>query len=248
MDKSIEYQKLVNRRKLCQECYLQTGQTNLHNGSSLSFHEGIHDTNAIGQWSAWHGDLNADFMVIGQDWGDIEYYIQFRNQDVGEFEQDNKTNINLRTLFQCIDPKIDIFDLVTSVKLFFTNSLLCYKEGKMAQPTRAAQHRICSELYLQKLIEIVEPKVIITLGEKAFSGLWKLNFKMDRKLTSEKYMDLVERGELSLYLNDLQISAFPVVHPGPLGIRNRNFALQKEDWYKIGKKARALGIVDSKPD
>lgn len=243
MNKGFVYQQLINKRKLCQECYLQTGQMNLHNGSSLSFHEGIHDTNALGQWSAWHGDLNADFMVIGQNWGDLDYYIQFRNQNVGEFERDNKTNINLRTLFQCIDPKIDIFDSVTSVKLFFTNSLLCYKEGKMAQPTRAAQHRICSKLYLQELIKIIEPRIIITLGEKAFSGLWKLNFKKGSNITFDKYIDLVEHGELQLCVNNSTVSVFPVVHPGPLGIRNRNFALQKEDWYKIGQKARALSIV-----
>lgn len=243
MDKEFEYRQLVQKRKLCEECYLQTGQNNLHNGNKLNFHVGIHDTKAIGQWSAWHGDLDADFMVIGQDWGDKDYYIQFRNQNSGEFERNSKTNINLRMLFECINPEIDIFDSTTIVRLFFTNSLLCYKEGKMAQPTRAAQHRICSELYLKELIRIVRPKIIITLGEKAFNGLWKLDFEKSRNIKSGKYSDLVNKGELHIYLCGSQISVFPVVHPGPLGIRNRNLDLQKADWCKIGQKARLLDVV-----
>ena len=33
------------------------------------------DSDEIGPWTRLHGDLNASLMVIGQDWGDVDYFV-----------------------------------------------------------------------------------------------------------------------------------------------------------------------------
>ena len=49
----------------------------------------------LNAWSRWQGDLNADILVIGQDWGGEQCY---REQEGKDSDKDN-TNKNLIKLF-----------------------------------------------------------------------------------------------------------------------------------------------------
>lgn len=244
MERRERYKELVKRRKVCDACYFKTKKKVLYNGSELDFNKGISDTDEIGQWSAWHGNLDADIMVIGQDWGDKDFYINFKNSNTGNFEIDSKTNRNLRELFTYIDPDIDIFSNSNKVGLFFTNSILCYKEGKMADPTSGSHHRICSNLYLLDLIDIVQPKIIIPLGLKAFQGLLSCSFiGLNSAIKNLKYKEAVDNSPYNIEVNNKKIFVFPVFHPGPLGLANRSYDNQKKDWENIRKKILELSIL-----
>ena len=63
MTKEEQYNALVEKRKACKKC----SNCGLINPSQIE--SGKFDSDEIGPWTRWHGNLNADVMIIGQDWG-----------------------------------------------------------------------------------------------------------------------------------------------------------------------------------
>ena len=174
----------------------------------------------------------------------LQLYYSRTNKYVGDFETECKTNQKLRELFKCIDSDIDIYSDKCKVKLFFTNSLLCYKVGKMAEQTLNSHHNICSKLYLKELIQVIEPKIIITLGQKAFHGLISCGFHgLSDDIKKLKLKEIIEQNGYKIDVNNKDIFIFPVAHTSPLGIRNRSFTSQIQDWGNIRKKALELNII-----
>jgi len=92
--KDVRYSELVEKRK--KYCF-----NGLLNPSQIK--GGIYDNKtALGPWSLWQGNLDAQILVIGQDWGDENYYITNKGND----DDKNPTNSSLIKLFQTLD--IDI--------------------------------------------------------------------------------------------------------------------------------------------
>ena len=68
ISKDVRYEQLVECRKTCSLC------SALENPSRCE--QGQYDSPHIGPWSQWQGHLNAELMVVGQDWGDTNYFIK----------------------------------------------------------------------------------------------------------------------------------------------------------------------------
>lgn len=98
MNRQEEYRKLVKQRKGCELC-AHLGLTN-----PACFKGGIYDSDQIGPWSRWQGNLNAEIMVVGQDWGDTAYFEAWRGRDQSS---GNPTNSNLQLLLQTFDITIE---------------------------------------------------------------------------------------------------------------------------------------------
>ncbi len=60
------------------------------------------DSPQIGPWTQWQGDLDADLMVVGQDWGDVRYFRDNRGLD----KAGNPTNLMLAKLLLSIGMSI----------------------------------------------------------------------------------------------------------------------------------------------
>ena len=71
--KTIQYRELVAQRKACHRC------AGLHNPSEGEL--GQFDSEEIGSWSRLYGNLNAEIMVVGQDWGHAGYYKENKGLD-----------------------------------------------------------------------------------------------------------------------------------------------------------------------
>ncbi|MEO8593833.1 MAG: hypothetical protein ABI759_10975 [Candidatus Solibacter sp.] len=65
-DRSAPYAALVAARRSCRAC------AGLINPAACD--GGNHDSEAIGPWSLWQGNLNARLVIVGQDWGDTGYF------------------------------------------------------------------------------------------------------------------------------------------------------------------------------
>jgi hypothetical protein len=63
--KRQRYNELVAKRKTCCECI---GLSNPAESQLRQF-----DSDQIGPWSRLHGDLNAQLMIVGQDWGGVTF-------------------------------------------------------------------------------------------------------------------------------------------------------------------------------
>jgi DNA polymerase len=247
MDKYERYNKLVMKRKGCQEC-----TTRCVNQSCTKLKK--FDSNEINPWSLWHHDLNADLLVVGQDWGSEKYFEKYNGCD----DPNNRSNRNLIELFQEIGIAIDksptkIADIKEpdNSKLFFTNAFLCLRPGggmsdKNTTPSRKCI-RTCCARYLKELIEIVEPKAVITLGEKAFDGcVYAFGIT-----NYPKWRDIIDSGPVNhVYLDQetKKIRLIPLYHCGPLVINTntRTLQQQKQDWQRHLGEYRVPDIEEDK--
>lgn len=88
MNKLEAYRVLVTKRKACRLC---CGLTNPADPKCGAF-----DSEEIGPWSLWPGCLDADILVVGQDWGDEAFFMKNNGRDPAI----NPTNDNLRALLK----------------------------------------------------------------------------------------------------------------------------------------------------
>lgn len=219
--KQEAYQELILKRKQCTLC--DPSQCELQN-PSIAFN-GKYDTKEIGHWTDWQGNLDARLMIIGQDWGDVRTL----EKQGGVCNVDNSaTNRALMRLIQIAG--VDVDEHHISAKhpdLFFTNAILCMKtDGGLAGKVRGAWFRHCVDRFLKPLIEIVQPRVAVTLGEKATKSLLR-----EYGYRGVRFKELVEQQ--SPVMISPYTAVFPVFHCGSLGQRNRPFDQQKLDWLRI---------------
>jgi uracil-DNA glycosylase family 4 len=203
------YLSLVRARKECRLCE-PLGLTN-----PVLYADGRYDSDHIGPWSKWHGNLKAALMVIGQDWGDTAAYIK----SAGIEDPKSRTNQVL-------------VDLVRSVGLdmnavFLTNAVLCLKEGGCQARVNKEWFRNCGERFLKPTIEIVKPKVLVTLGEHAYQSVTAI-FGLLPVVFSQavNYSEGFTLPQGTLF--------FPMYHCGARILNTyRNFNKQKEDWLRV---------------
>ena len=213
-EKKEAYQKLVRQRKQCRLC---EGLTN-----PSIFPE--HDSDEIGPWSLWQGSLNAKVLLVGQDWGGVKYFKQRNGVD----KETNPTNRNLVTLFQSIG--ISIGGAESSIKnddVFFTNVILCLKEGGLSAPVEREHALSCGEHFLKQLVDIINQIFIIALGIEAYESICAC-YGIESMALEDAVM--LDRG-IPLRSG---CRLFPVYHCGHWGWnKNRKGPMQIKDWKKI---------------
>jgi len=160
MDKSVAYDVLVAERKACNRCL------GLSNPAAIE--DGRFDSPEVGPWSRWQGGLNATVMLIGQDWGDVRYFVKH----AGVEGPRNPTNEALRELIGLLG--IDIGEPPINTRrdaiAFFTNAILCLKDGGLQAKVQDAWFSNCQD-FLRRQIEIVSPKILVCLGERAWRSV-----------------------------------------------------------------------------
>lgn len=229
------YQRLVRARQTCRSAEA----LDLANPSRVE--DGKYDSSEIGPWTRWAGDLEADLMVVGQDWGDVDYFLETRGFDAAN----NPTNLALFALLKSIDRPISSPPILTapyqavsrtSTRVFLTNALLWLKKGGMQA---AVQHDLFtgdSATFLQEQIAIVQPRVVVALGQRAYNavlGAYEL------PLARGRFRGIVEQpGGVALPGMPSATLLFGVYHCGAR-VRNttRSTEQQLRDWTRV---ARAL--------
>lgn len=218
----MTYSHLVSKRKNFKVDY--PGFIN-----QCAIENGIYDTGEfLEPWGQWHNSIPADILVIGQDWGGMDYYVNNKGKDTAQ----NTTCSNLSMLFKELGIEIGNPESPqTGLKIHFTNLIPFIRTGKMqGNKGNIINSRIiteCAEEFLKPLIEIVSPKIIIALGTVPFRGLLHA-LNISKKGSFSK---AVESGAISTTSN---ITIFPMFHCGTLSINmNRKLEQQKSDWAKV---------------
>jgi uracil-DNA glycosylase family 4 len=216
--KQSQYQTLVNDRQACRAC----AAIGLTNPSECA--GGIYDNlDHIGPWTQWQNNLDADLMVIGQDWGGVEYYLE----NEGIEQDDNETNKRLVELLDAIDIKINLPVHTSGNRpLYFTNSALCLRPGRLTGPINSKWFSNCGPTFLRRQIELVSPTVIVTLGYQAYRAVFE-SFGLKPAL---RMGDAVTHDLETVGLGSVVV---PVFHCGKNGQRSRSLRDQKEDWKRV---------------
>jgi DNA polymerase len=152
--KKQQYDVLVTERKACRSC------TGLRNPAEPALRQ--FDSSEIGPWSRLHGDLDAQLMIVGQDWGDVKYYTDNKGLD----KLTNPTMRNLEKLLHHIGVNVRLTTYADQGHgVFLTNAVVCLKTAVFRQKLnlsgyRTAAHFSCGnrlKLFGQKWWFALEP-------------------------------------------------------------------------------------------
>lgn len=265
MSKQENYSNLVADRKICRDCMAE-GVCNKGSYKNQSEFKPEWDTDHLGNLSTWANDLDAEVLIIGQDYCDAKTYKRDKGRiqkiEIKDLENvkgwSTETNYHLRLLVKELG--LDIGSPTNGSSnsgVFLTNAILCMKPGGMSDANPQQVYNNCGSKFLRPLIELVQPKAVITLGAEATRavlftyGKEHPEFKQLRALT---FGEVLEKGAIAL---DGNTTLFPVCHPGNYGrmYRKKNdtsgrsgLELQKEDWRSIAKHLgnKASMQVDAK--
>jgi|SRR5947209_10565845 len=216
--KHKRYAELIAARKACDIC----APLNLTNPSRCQ--DGRYDDNGhIGPWTQWQGNLNAELMIVGQDWGGVDYYVDHEGI---ERDDRNITNKNLVQLLAGIGITIPLLGHTGPNPLYFTNAALCLRPGGLTGDINAKSFTNCGPRFLRQQIELVNPKVVVTLGHHAYKALFKSFGLQPAPLMRKAILRDVE----TLPNGSVVV---PVYHCGNNGQRSRPLAMQKEDWKRV---------------
>lgn len=197
----------------------------IHSGASFDF-----DPYVVSYWSQWLGHPRPQILVIGQDFGDVGYFERNRGAD----EDGNDTNENLFKLLEHIGlkprkpPQED-----RETRVFLTNSILCLKEPPMNSKVRRPWVYSCAITHLRPLIQKLAPPVIVGMG-----GPGWLAARLALAIEDAPEKITVAAG--GMWTTKTGIQVFAVGHCGPLGIANRSWRKQLEDWSRVGEARRQV--------
>lgn len=164
-------------------------------------------------------------MIVGQDWGDVRYYLKHQGKD----KPDNPTMQNLELLLRHIGLNVSVTSYSDKNKgLFLTNAILCLKQGGLQATVKRDWFTNCQSRFLRPQIEIVRPKIVVALGERAYHAILEA-FGSEKIRLKDAIMD----SDGIAILKHTRL--FAAYHCGRGTInRNRSLARQKKDWERIG--------------
>jgi uracil-DNA glycosylase len=219
----MEFETLIAARKSCRICIERSP------GKIRSCAEFPFDPDVVSLWEQWLGHRKPKLLVVGQDFGNVDYFVRNRGRD----EPYNKTNVNLHRLLTAAGiearhpSQCDV-----AAPVFLTNSILCIKEGPMAGPILSSWVDACTERHLRPLIRLLHPPVVVGMGSAGWRAVCRV-FGLDAAPR------LISHAAGSCWVSEDK-RIFAVGHCGPLGIINRPWPQQLADWRRIGA---AVSIV-----
>ena len=217
MDKQEGYAALVTSRKVCHLCEGLTNPSDCSNGASVAKH--------IGPWTQWQGNLDPKLMIVGQDWGDTTSFEPYQGQD----SDHNPSNMVLRELLYSIGIETDPPSRADKVheNVFLTNAILCLKKGGLGGPVRSIWFDNCGRHFLRPTIDLIQPRVLVSLGKYAFQSIGKLY-----DLPKMQFRDAVNQPEGFELSNGWRF--FAMYHCSPRVLySHRSKEQQKADWLRV---------------
>ncbi len=220
------YRTLVEKRKAYNPETL-----GLANPSSPKLRE--FDSDEIGPWTRWANDLDADLMVVGQDWGDERYFLVNKGLD----KANNPTNRSLRELLEFVGRPIPPPPSAgepgghSPKGVWLTNALLWLKQGGLSAPVDPEWFKAPAADFLGEQINIVQPRVVVGLGARAYSAI---AFAFGMPTPRGVFRKIVEDTTGMRLPTPFGCTLFGVYHCGTRITRTtRSSAEQREDWKKI---------------
>jgi len=213
-----EFEALIAARKSCRICMERRP------GKIRSCAEFAFDPDVVSHWEQWLGHRQPKLLVVGQDFGNVGYFVRCRGRD----EPNNKTNENLYRLLTAAGIAVKHpSQRDCGARVFLTNSILCIKEGAMNEPILSSWVDACSDQHLRPLVAFLKPPVVVGMGNAGWRAV-------RRTFALHHSPRLISRAAGSDWVAENQTRVFAVGHCGPLGIINRPWPQQLLDWRRIG--------------
>jgi DNA polymerase len=203
---------LISDMGKCQKC-LELKSKNGKDYSLINIYEDNEFAKNIPSiWTDWYNRLDSKIMIIGQDWGPFidmqKLNSQYtKNEDTWdnliEQEKSNTKKLLTQYIIESSNGKVNSLN-----EIYITNAIMCARNGNNYRGDNIDLKKStfnCRQ-YLKKQIEIVNPKVLLTLGYyplKALSDIY--NFKIENTLKSTiESMPTIKLGDIII---------IPLYHP-----------------------------------
>jgi uracil-DNA glycosylase len=171
------------------------------------FHNGYYECDYITPWSISACDVDAELMLIGQDWASSSILQQAPDENRRRLGQDctSHTNINLRAFLGYMGRRFS--------ETYATNVFPFIKEGSKSARIPSRDLVRCATTYALPQIEIVSPLIAICLGRATYNAVCRA--------AGLQCVEWTEAGSPSPHtpkINTVEIYGLP--HPGRLGTNN----------------------------
>jgi hypothetical protein len=221
------FETLIAARKACRIC-LERSPGKLRSGAEFTF-----DPAVVSHWEQWLGHRNPILLAVGQDFGNVAYFVRHRGRD----DPRNPTNRNLHKLLTAAGIAVsDPGERDPEARVFLTNAILCLKQGKMSGAIRTSWIDSCTDNHLLPLTRLLKPPVIVGMGRAGWRAV-------RRAFALEAAPQRIAQAAGCCWSTAERTRIFAVGHPGPLGLINRPWPQQLADWRRIG--AAVAGIDGS---
>ena len=244
-EKVMQYRQLIQDVKASYPVY-KDGEA--QDPKELYWYEGCKEINL---WTYWQGSLDAEILLVGQDWGNpweesckglIDKISSAEKGPIPDYLGDSKnpTDLALKELFQSIG-----YDITTPHdKLFFTNFVLGYRTGKISGGFQKKWAKQDSKFF-PRLVEIIKPKVILCLGKSTYKAVMKsMGLTIPKGVARyNAFLESSSNPQKITFSNGQAAYIFALAHCGSFGTMNRNrgsivskekrLSLQKNDWDRI---------------
>ena len=212
------YHTLVAARKACRIC-VERSPGRIRSCAEFEF-----DPEVVSLWELWLGHKRPKLLVVGQDFGNVDYFVRNRGRD----EPRNKTNDNLWKLlveagFSAKSPP----DADLDTPVFLTNSVLCLKEGRMNSALRASWVSSCTDRHLRPLLSWLKPPVVVGMGSRGWRAVRQV-------FALKQAPRAISVAAGACWTSEDRTCVFAVGHCSPLGLINRAWPQQAADWRRIG--------------
>ena len=193
--KKKQFKDLINELGKCDKCTnLKCKEKSLIN----IYQEYDFSTNIPSIWTDWFNRLDSKIMIVGQDWGPYDDMKKFNNllkkdksnwKEIIESEKSNTKKLLENYIKESSNRKYSLDDI------FITNAIMCARQGNSYRGNNIELKKStinCSK-HLISQIEIIKPKVILTLGYYPIMSLSKtLNFEINKTLkeTIKNYSEI----------------------------------------------------------
>lgn len=228
------YEQLINARKACRECTRPWPGRRLAKMPLLNGMDFGTDPDVVSHWSQWLGHRSPKLLIVGQDFSNVDYFRKYGGRD----DPESKINWNL---WELLNKRAEIFVGPPSrsdpnAPVYLTNSILCLKDGPMNAPVPGSWVDTCRREHLAGLINLLRPSVVVGMGVSGWRAV-RGHFGLDADPETAP-AGIREAAGRSWSVSQARV--FAVGHCGPLGIANRPWPLQAEDWRRIGSAFAAL--------
>ena len=186
--KEKQFEKLLSDMGKCNKC-MNLKSNNGNDYSLINIYQDLTFCTKIPSiWTDWANRLDSKIMIIGQDWGPYNDM-----KKIYDLYKENPTENNWNYLIEQEKSNtkklLDYYIKESSCNkyclddLYITNAIMCARKGNNYRGNNINLKKStynCSD-YLLSQIEVVKPKVVLTLGYYPLLSLSKIyNFSIEK--------------------------------------------------------------------
>ncbi|MCH5167027.1 MAG: hypothetical protein J1F35_03955 [Erysipelotrichales bacterium] len=226
--KNNEFDILITELAKCNKCL------NLKDKSLINFYDADIAKNIPSIWTDWYGRLDSELFIIGQDWGPyqdmVSLYERFKNGEDFQDLIDSEKSLTKKKLFKYLCESASLENHECDLNnIYITNAIMCARSGSNYRGNNINLNHstLCCSKYLVRQIDIVKPKVIVTLGYYPLKALASVfNFRIEDTLSK-----VLEKNDIIKADNYIII---PLYHPTAQISNDKQLERYRSIWRELG--------------